>query len=94
VLEPQAWPLGLKVHEREVAWGPLATHWPLALQVLLVMVPASEPVVEHPPPTCEQTPVHIVLEPHGVPDGLKVQLREVAVLLVTTHWPLALQVLV
>lgn len=69
VVEPQAMPLGLKGQAREVPEPPPAMHWPLELQTLLVMVPASEPVVAQPPPTWVHMPVHVVLEPQAMPAG-------------------------
>ena len=50
VFIPHGTPTGLNEQLREVAVEPLTTHWPLALQVLVLMVPASVPVVEHVPP--------------------------------------------
>ncbi len=69
-------------------------HAPPELHVLVVIVPASEPVVAQPPPTCTQVPPQTVLVPHTTPVGLKVQAREVAVVPVTMHWPAEVQVLV
>lgn len=93
VFEPQGVPLGLKVQARDVGIEPDTRHWPLALQVLLLMVPASVPVVEQPPPVWTQVPDHTVFEPQPVPAGLKVQACDVAMPVPTTQAPVALHVL-
>lgn len=93
VFEPQGVPLGLKVQAREVGVEPVTRHWPLALQVLLLMVPASVPVVEQPPPVWTHVPDQTVFEPQPVPAGLKVQACDVAMPVPTTQAPVALHVL-
>lgn len=93
VFEPHGVPFGLKVHARDVAIEPVTRHCPLALQVLLLMVPASVPVVEQPPPVWTHMPDHTVFEPQPVPAGLKVQACDVATPEPTTHAPAALHVL-
>lgn len=50
VLMPHGVPFGLKVHAREVGVVLETWHKPVLLQVLELMVPASVPVVEQPPP--------------------------------------------
>ncbi len=50
------------------------------------------PVVEHPLPVWVQVPLHTVLVPQAVPDGLKVQPWVIVIGLAVTHWPEPLQV--
>lgn len=92
VFVPQGVPLGLKVHARDVGIEPVTRHWPLALQVLLLMVPASVPVMEQPPPVWTHMPDQTVFEPQAAPAGLKVQACDVAMPVPVTHWPVALHV--
>lgn len=94
VVMPHGVPLGLKVHALEVGIMPVTTHCPLALQVLELMVPASVPVMEQPPPVCTHVPDQVVVEvPQACPAGLKAQLCDTGIGDPVTQVPLWLQVL-
>jgi hypothetical protein len=93
VVVPHAAPMGLNVQPREVGVVLVTMQAPVAVHVLALMVPASVPVVEQPPPTWVHIPLHVVVLPHPVPIGLKVHARDVGVVIETVHWPAAVQVL-